>query len=127
MSEGNPTTVEMYDAIASLRSEMCDQFNQLGKRLDNMETRYVSHPEMEALLLATNATVDGKFTVRQADAHAWAEVWLRDNGWTRVDPTAAAIPIRVELGITAAAPATPVLPLPSSPLVLATPPAMAPM
>jgi protein-glutamine gamma-glutamyltransferase len=49
--------------------------------------------------------VDGYMVVRQADAHAWAEVWLGGNGWTRVDPTAAAIPVRVELGITAAAPA----------------------
>jgi transglutaminase-like putative cysteine protease len=49
--------------------------------------------------------VDGYMVVRQADAHAWAEVWLESSGWTRVDPTAAAIPVRVELGITAAAPA----------------------
>jgi transglutaminase-like putative cysteine protease len=49
--------------------------------------------------------VDGYMVVRQADAHAWAEVWLAGNGWTRVDPTAAAVPVRVELGITAAAPA----------------------
>ena len=49
--------------------------------------------------------VDGYMVVRQADAHAWAEVWLAANGWTRIDPTAAAVPIRVELGITAAAPA----------------------
>ncbi len=48
--------------------------------------------------------VDGYMVVRQADAHAWAEVWLAGNGWTRVDPTAAAVPVRVELGITAAAP-----------------------
>ncbi len=27
--------------------------------------------------------------VRQSDAHAWSEVWLRDRGWVRVDPTAA--------------------------------------
>lgn len=49
--------------------------------------------------------IDGYMVVRQADAHAWAEVWLAGNGWTRVDPTAAAVPVRVELGITAAAPA----------------------
>jgi len=49
--------------------------------------------------------VDGYMVVRQADAHAWSEVWLPASGWTRVDPTAAAVPIRVELGITAAAPA----------------------
>lgn len=36
--------------------------------------------------------------VRQSDAHAWAEVWLPGAGWTRVDPTAAVAPSRVENG-----------------------------
>ena len=36
--------------------------------------------------------------VRQSDAHAWAEVWLHKAGWTRVDPTAAVAPERIELG-----------------------------
>lgn len=36
--------------------------------------------------------------VRQADAHAWAEVWLQQEGWVRVDPTAAVAPERIELG-----------------------------
>lgn len=41
--------------------------------------------------------------VRQSDAHAWAEVWLpRAGGWTRVDPTAAVAPERVERGLYAA-------------------------
>jgi protein-glutamine gamma-glutamyltransferase len=26
--------------------------------------------------------------IRQSDAHAWSEVWLRGRGWVRVDPTA---------------------------------------
>lgn len=39
------------------------------------------------------------FIVRQADAHAWAEVWIEDQGWIRVDPTAAIAPARVEYGI----------------------------
>lgn len=38
------------------------------------------------------------FIVRQADAHAWAEVWLAGEGWRRVDPTAAVAPERIELG-----------------------------
>jgi protein-glutamine gamma-glutamyltransferase len=38
--------------------------------------------------------------VRQSDAHAWAEVWLEGQGWTRVDPTAAIAPERVERGLT---------------------------
>src|SRR5690606_4972807 len=34
--------------------------------------------------------------VRQSDAHAWAEVWLTDRGWVRIDPTAAVAPERIE-------------------------------
>ena len=48
--------------------------------------------------------VDGVFTVRQSDAHAWAEVWLAGSGWTRVDPTAAVSPARVERGLPGALP-----------------------
>lgn len=40
----------------------------------------------------------GYFTVRQADAHAWNEVWLEGRGWVRVDPTAAVAPERIEHG-----------------------------
>lgn len=36
--------------------------------------------------------------VRQYDAHAWAEVWYPDQGWVRVDPTAAVAPQRIERG-----------------------------
>ncbi len=43
--------------------------------------------------------VDGFMTVRQADAHAWAEVWLAGRGWTRVDPTAVVAPVRIEEGL----------------------------
>ena len=37
--------------------------------------------------------------VRQSDAHAWTEVWIEDEGWTRVDPTAAVSPDRIEKGL----------------------------
>jgi len=40
--------------------------------------------------------VDGFVTVRQSDAHAWSEVWLRGRGWSRVDPTAVVAPARVD-------------------------------
>lgn len=39
--------------------------------------------------------VDGYWTLRQSDAHAWAEVWLAGRGWVRVDPTAAVAPGRI--------------------------------
>lgn len=48
--------------------------------------------------------IGGYMIVRQEDAHAWTEVWLRDAGWVRVDPTAAVSPVRVDSGITAAIP-----------------------
>lgn len=40
--------------------------------------------------------------IKQADAHAWAEVWLENRGWVRVDPTAAIAPNRIENNIDAA-------------------------
>ncbi len=42
------------------------------------------------------------YVIRQSDAHAWAEVWLPERGWVRVDPTSAVAPSRVENGVDAA-------------------------
>jgi transglutaminase-like putative cysteine protease len=42
--------------------------------------------------------VDGFLTVRQSDAHAWAEVWLAGRGWVRIDPTSVVAPVRIEQG-----------------------------
>ncbi|MDP3521239.1 MAG: DUF3488 and transglutaminase-like domain-containing protein [Hydrogenophaga sp.] len=39
-------------------------------------------------------SVDGYWTVRQSDAHAWAVVWLAGRGWVRVDPTSSVAPGR---------------------------------
>lgn len=41
----------------------------------------------------------GYLIVRQADAHAWTEIWLDGEGWTRVDPTVVVSPGRLQLGI----------------------------
>ena len=54
--------------------------------------------------------VDQKMTVRQSDAHAWSEVWLPGEGWTRVDPTAAVAPNRIERGLAGALPDSELLP-----------------
>jgi len=40
--------------------------------------------------------------VRQAEAHAWTEIWLAGRGWVRIDPTSAVSPLRVDSGISAA-------------------------
>lgn len=50
--------------------------------------------------------VDGYLTVRQSDAHAWAEIWLPERGWVRVDPTAAVAPERIEHNLARSLPQT---------------------
>ena len=55
--------------------------------------------------------VDGRFTVRQADAHAWTEVYLVDRGWIRVDPTVLAVPRRLDEGLARSVAAAGALPL----------------
>ena len=37
--------------------------------------------------------------VRQSEAHAWTEVWLEGQGWTRIDPTAVIAPERLQRGV----------------------------
>lgn len=43
--------------------------------------------------------LENYLTVRQLDAHAWAEVWLAGKGWVRVDPTFAVAPERIDRGV----------------------------
>lgn len=46
------------------------------------------------------ATQNGDYwLIRQADAHAWTEVWLENRGWQRVDPTFVISPTRINAGI----------------------------
>jgi hypothetical protein len=52
----------------------------------------------------------GYYILRQYDAHAWAEVWLQNRGWVRVDPTAAISPARIQSGLNAALPDNAALP-----------------
>lgn len=46
-------------------------------------------------------TTGNYLIVRQSDAHAWAEIWTKERGWVRVDPTGAVAPERIELGLEA--------------------------
>ncbi|WP_313206717.1 DUF3488 and transglutaminase-like domain-containing protein [Stenotrophomonas sp.] len=43
----------------------------------------------------THNRLGNYWVVRRMDAHAWAEVWLPQRGWVRVDPTAAVAPERI--------------------------------
>src|SRR5207248_1271608 len=55
--------------------------------------------------------VDRIITVRQSDAHAWTEVFIAGRGSVRIDPTAAAMPRRVDAGLARALPQDQALPL----------------
>jgi transglutaminase-like putative cysteine protease len=44
---------------------------------------------------ADDALQDGYLIVRNSNAHAWAEIWVPQRGWVRIDPTAAVAPERV--------------------------------
>jgi transglutaminase-like putative cysteine protease len=46
--------------------------------------------------------INHELLVRQADAHAWTEIWIAGEGWLRIDPTAAVSPLRIEEGVNAA-------------------------
>jgi transglutaminase-like putative cysteine protease len=42
----------------------------------------------------------GKYViVRQSDAHAWCEVWIKGEGWLRIDPTDVIAPDRLTSGL----------------------------
>lgn len=43
--------------------------------------------------------ISGYWVIRQADAHAWVEAWLPEQGWVRVDPTMAIAAERIERGL----------------------------
>lgn len=51
---------------------------------------------------------DGWLVLRQSNAHAWDEVWLKNRGWVRVDPTAVIPADRIEASAADAVASSPV-------------------
>ena len=43
--------------------------------------------------------INETISVRQSDAHAWAEVWYAQRGWVRVDPVSLVAPTRIDHGL----------------------------
>ena len=54
--------------------------------------------------------IDGAYTVRRRDAHAWPEVYFPDIGWVEFEPTANQAPLARPSGVQAAAGGAPVTP-----------------
>ena len=70
------------------RQGWCQYFASAGAlllRLEGVPTRFVSGFRLRSGLLR-----GGHYVVREADAHAWIEVWLSGTGWVEADPTPSA-------------------------------------
>jgi transglutaminase-like putative cysteine protease len=95
---------EVDDFLFSTRAGFCEHYASafvVLMRALNIPARVVTGYQGGEI----NA-VDGFMIVRQSDAHAWAEVWLKDRGWIRVDPTSAVAPDRIERNLTSVIPPT---------------------
>lgn len=88
------------DFLFSTRAGFCEHF--AGAFTFLMRAAGVPARVVTGFQGAEHSTVGDYWIVRDADAHAWSEVWLSGRGWVRVDPTAAVAPSRIESGITSA-------------------------
>lgn len=100
----------------SLTPPALDEFDPLGDFLLNTQTGYCEHYASAFTILMRWLRVPARIVVgyqggtmvngnqfmevRYSDAHAWSEVWI-NNRWSRVDPTAAISPDRIEFGMDA--------------------------
>lgn len=88
--EGNPADQFLFETRRGFCEHYATSFTLL-MRLAGIPARVVVGYQGGEL-----NPLGGYLIVRQSDAHAWAEVWLEGKGWSRVDPTAAVAPARIE-------------------------------
>jgi hypothetical protein len=77
----------MDDFIFNTRSGFCEHYASAFVTL--MRAAGVPARVVTGYLGGELNPVDGFFVVRQSSAHAWAEIWIANEGWIRIDPTAA--------------------------------------
>lgn len=90
LMQGTPIETFLFDARAGFCGHYASAFVYL-LRVAGIPARIVSGYQGGEY----NQT-GGFIEVRQANAHAWAEVWLAGKGWVRYDPATAVAPERVE-------------------------------
>ena len=93
LMEDNPMLTFLFETRYGFCSHYASAFVYL-MRVANIPARVVTGYQGGEF----NA-VGNFLEIKQADAHAWAEVWLENKGWVRVDPTAAIAPERIEKNI----------------------------
>lgn len=96
------------DFLFDTRSGFCEHFSSAFAVL--MRAAGVPARIVTGYLGGDPNPMDGILTVRQSDAHAWVEVYLAGRGWVRVDPTAAAVPGRLDFGLARSVPQGSALP-----------------
>lgn len=90
LMEENPIETFLFETRRGFCSHYATAFVYL-MRVAHVPARVVGGYQGGELNTAGNF-----LEIRQANAHAWAEVWLDKRGWTRVDPTAAIAPERIQ-------------------------------
>jgi hypothetical protein len=93
--------VPLLDFLLRTRTGYCQHFAgaaALLLRLAGVPTRVVAG-------FATGLEQDGRYVVRDADAHAWIEVYFSGIGWVPFNPTPAAADAVVDPGLDPFAPA----------------------
>jgi protein-glutamine gamma-glutamyltransferase len=90
LMENNPVETFLFETRTGFCSHYAAAFVYL-MRAANVPARVVTGYQGGTL-----NEVGGFLEIRQADAHAWAEVWIKDRGWVRYDPTAAVAPERID-------------------------------
>ena len=104
LTSANPVDQFMFEARAGFCEHYASAFAVMA-RAAGIPARVVTGYQGGEL-----NTVGEYLIVRQADAHAWVEIWLPSEGWIRVDPTAAVSPARLQTGIETAGAGGAVLP-----------------
>jgi transglutaminase-like putative cysteine protease len=95
--EPEPTSLDSVDSVLfDTRLGFCGHFASSYATL--MRAAGIPARVVTGYLGGEYNPIGGYWIVRQSDAHAWTEVWLEPEGWTRIDPTAVVAPERLRAG-----------------------------
>lgn len=87
---GDPTDAFLFDTRRGYCEHYASSFTVL-MRLAGIPARVVTGYQGGKMNPLSNYMI-----VRQSDAHAWSEIYLKDKGWVRIDPTAVIPPGNIE-------------------------------
>jgi transglutaminase-like putative cysteine protease len=96
--EPDPTSLDSVDSVLfDTKRGFCGHFASSYATL--MRAAGIPARVVTGYLGGEYNPAGGYWIVRQSDAHAWTEVWLGPDGWTRMDPSAVVAPERLRAGL----------------------------